>query len=629
MKKILLLAFLIVSVLMFGQSNIQVFRAGSVDAYSKTQLQTSGQSSIDWGNLKNVPDTVMSMIDSSVMLNVRDFGAVGDGVTDDRDAIVNALNAANSTGKTYVIFPDSVYKIASAIGTITTRGSLKIVSGKGKTIIDASSVIGNYTKLLVFANQSSDLTTISDTINAGQFYVKSDLKVIPNEIIELRSNRPISTASGNYFGELCMVRDTLGDSISVWLPIRYNYSVTGTQIRKFGDNSIEIEGIGIKGNINYTQYGIYVLGYKNAIINNCHVSNCMYSGIMVEYIYGGLLSNNVCVGSYATGLGYPILFSSCEHLKIDNNLCIGGRHGIAGGGAIWSYDITISNNTVKNQLAFGLNTHSQCDLVKIMNNKIYGWGMSLSGKNIICENNIVFATANSQKFMEFYPSFNAEVTPGFFVMRNNNYQVNGRTGTYFAHFKSNKNISFTTIEINGNSSAGDNGIYLQPTTTDTMNVDELLISSNILKATNTALYLGSATAYLRINYANIMDNIMTNNFNILADTLVSANISGNTIRYTKTTASGSGFLLTGNCKFITLTNNVLIGHTTGGFDHIKVQNCENILIKNNTIFKANAYKGIGVANTCKRLDLIGNSFIDCTGVLSLGASATNNQDANY
>lgn len=59
MKKILLLAFLSVPVLMFGQS--QVFRAGSVDAYSKTQSDSkflSKDFSMELGKNSN-PDSLL------------------------------------------------------------------------------------------------------------------------------------------------------------------------------------------------------------------------------------------------------------------------------------------------------------------------------------------------------------------------------------------------------------------------------------------------------------------------------------------------------------------------------------------------------------------------------------------
>jgi len=49
------------------------------------------------------------------ILNVRDFGAVGDGVTDDAAAIQAALDAANAAGGAEVFIPDGVYAIKTSL----------------------------------------------------------------------------------------------------------------------------------------------------------------------------------------------------------------------------------------------------------------------------------------------------------------------------------------------------------------------------------------------------------------------------------------------------------------------------------------------------------------------------------
>ena len=48
---------------------------------------------IDWGNINNVPDTIFTVFDSTIMIDAKDYGAVGDGITEDYNSIQNALNA--------------------------------------------------------------------------------------------------------------------------------------------------------------------------------------------------------------------------------------------------------------------------------------------------------------------------------------------------------------------------------------------------------------------------------------------------------------------------------------------------------------------------------------------------------
>jgi len=51
------------------------------------------------------------------VVNVKDFGAVGDGVTDDRIAIINAISAAKSAGGGTIVFPEGTYLISGTQGT--------------------------------------------------------------------------------------------------------------------------------------------------------------------------------------------------------------------------------------------------------------------------------------------------------------------------------------------------------------------------------------------------------------------------------------------------------------------------------------------------------------------------------
>jgi polygalacturonase len=48
------------------------------------------------------------------MFDVTDFGAMGDGITDDTAAVQTAINAAMETGGGTVYFPDGDYRLGLA-----------------------------------------------------------------------------------------------------------------------------------------------------------------------------------------------------------------------------------------------------------------------------------------------------------------------------------------------------------------------------------------------------------------------------------------------------------------------------------------------------------------------------------
>lgn len=60
-------------------------------------------------------------------VSVKDFGAIGDGITDDADAIISAINS----GAKYIYFNDGIYKISKTINLID---NIKLYGGSGAKI---------------------------------------------------------------------------------------------------------------------------------------------------------------------------------------------------------------------------------------------------------------------------------------------------------------------------------------------------------------------------------------------------------------------------------------------------------------------------------------------------------------
>ena len=67
------------------------------------------------------------------IINVKDYGAVGDGTTDDRGAIQNAINAVPSTGGK-VIFPAGKYKLGGSLQISNTKNAIILEGLAGNAI---------------------------------------------------------------------------------------------------------------------------------------------------------------------------------------------------------------------------------------------------------------------------------------------------------------------------------------------------------------------------------------------------------------------------------------------------------------------------------------------------------------
>ena len=113
---------------MQGGSTLERFRIGADGdiGLSGENYGTSGQVLTSNGAGSAASWTTVSGGGSTLVLNVKDYGAVGDGTTDDTTAIQNALNAGS------VFFPAGSYKITS---TISLTDKVRSINGVGQQSI--------------------------------------------------------------------------------------------------------------------------------------------------------------------------------------------------------------------------------------------------------------------------------------------------------------------------------------------------------------------------------------------------------------------------------------------------------------------------------------------------------------
>jgi hypothetical protein len=104
--------------------------------------------------------TVQEKLRESV--SVLDFGAVGDGVTDDTAAIALALNSGTAT----VFFPAKTYAIASPV--VATNSALRFIVGEGATLKSTATGLVSLQYMLDFGTNQIpvDITGITFTVDA-------------------------------------------------------------------------------------------------------------------------------------------------------------------------------------------------------------------------------------------------------------------------------------------------------------------------------------------------------------------------------------------------------------------------------------------------------------------------------
>lgn len=204
-----------------------------------TRLPTIGGDSGNWGTVLNDFLSVAHNSDGTAknamsVFNVKDYGAAGNGTTNDTSAINSTIAAANSASGGIVFFPTGTYIVSS---TLTTPVSNTVITGTGtgSKIQLASSWSGSY----VF-----NLTNSYITISSLSFVGGPNLTASPNPAANM-----IELTAAQY----CTITD-----------IDSQY-VNGYIVEAAGNATRGVQGLvisNIRGNKN--GYGIHTLGHTGS-----------------------------------------------------------------------------------------------------------------------------------------------------------------------------------------------------------------------------------------------------------------------------------------------------------------------------------------------------------------------------
>ncbi|MEK9983534.1 MAG: glycosyl hydrolase family 28-related protein, partial [Opitutae bacterium] len=184
-------------------------------------------------------------------ISVKDFGAVGDGVTDDTAAIQAAIDSVGSAGAIYI--PDGTYKVTDTI-TIAQGTSVSIYGESRRGTIINSGLTGVDTGKYVFHYQGDDAVTA----NLCQDVTISTLKI-----------NALYFGAGIY-AEHCFPNFVVKE-VEVFKP--YNHGM-------YFDNcwGASVSDCLVDGD-NYSRlYGYYFLNANNICMYNCRVYNMQNSG---------------------------------------------------------------------------------------------------------------------------------------------------------------------------------------------------------------------------------------------------------------------------------------------------------------------------------------------------------------
>jgi hypothetical protein len=281
-------------------------------------------------------------------VSVKDFGAVGDGVADDTAAIQAALTALATTGGD-LLFPQGTYKINTAISqTFSDNVNVRLLGYGAK--LDITAINSGVAIQLGGALGAGTPLASNVTKGSATFNVSSAGAITQGRIVLIRSTDLWNPISPQYVkGELVLVEVMAGTTVTNTTFLYDGYTAATTTVYLLDAPCVTIEGLEVIANADIT--GLLLKYVRNPIVRACTVHGARYSGVTLDYFFGGLVDGNFIYDSWngiVTGTSYGLTIGTGQSCKVTGNTIYGARHSITGGGFEPSRDLLFANNACFN-----------------------------------------------------------------------------------------------------------------------------------------------------------------------------------------------------------------------------------------------------------------------------------------
>lgn len=378
MKKILVLLFMLIACVSFGQTRPH------------------------WLQLQGKP---------FVMPTDAPFLAKGDGITDDSVALQAWLDYLVASGNLGFLPPKTFLSTAK----LTTGGSVNIMGcGRNVSNIRFTGTTGTLEistgdDPTPLPNISIDITPASNTITfvSAHGLTAGDVFTVMDSADYSWSPYRTYYRLGEMFEVESVVSTTevlVSGNPAVTIPVGVNIvcykmpSMRGVCLRNLG---IEREGNTILG-------ALKVRMAQGVLLDNIRVLGDSYFGVSLESCYAAHITNSDirALGSVA-GLNYGVIVSNGKGVVISNSFLHGTRAGFDFGGSddLWdvlNMDMSITNSVLKTSLVAagkGLGGHGNHTGLLVSNSTIYG--AYLSGENTKIDHCLIKAHVSNKSLIHF------------------------------------------------------------------------------------------------------------------------------------------------------------------------------------------------------------------------------------
>lgn len=297
--------------------------------------------------------------------NVKDYGAIGDGITDDRNAIQSAIDDCFNNGGGTVYLPKGEYILKSYL---EWKSNVNLIGvGVGKSILKTKSD----TEVLGFSaiEWNRSMYNESNPISNCTFRdFEIDGSGLSVSVVSWRGKGIFLIGVRDCYFENLIIRETCATGLGI--DALYNVSINNvycincgrTWVKPQTEENLGCAGIGIGTNMGDGEY---------FTITNCITLGCGNMGIFLEdqtlkpfYKQTSIIANNIVLNGKNVGIGVR----GVQNMNIFNNHIEGNVYGIEFSRK--NENINIKGNTIiKNQ--YGIYNNSVTDTsIDIEDNKI-------------------------------------------------------------------------------------------------------------------------------------------------------------------------------------------------------------------------------------------------------------------
>lgn len=307
------------------------------------------------------PPSTTTVVNKLPWVNVKDYGAIGDGTTDDTAAINSAIGALNTLTRGVLYFPTGAYKCSAGLASITADA---FIMGDGAGSYDNTA----YSSKVICTSATATLFTV--TALHGKFYnliLVNTASTAPTAGAGIKTTSTSDKQKVDFFGVrvfgfwvnilVDVATDWIMDNCSIEAPAKYgvqiknalstsrgSWLIVNTHFRAGTYNSdaaIRIENsagseakianfIIQRGTTSHTfNHGIdFAAGlYAHFTVANGFIANIRGNGINATGGFSYFLVTGMQFGlSYSTGnnTGNAISVTSMDNVVISNCIFVGG-----------------------------------------------------------------------------------------------------------------------------------------------------------------------------------------------------------------------------------------------------------------------------------------------------------------